>query len=193
MVAKQISRFLLWLHGWKVDRTHAPEATRCVLVSAPHTTNWDGYFLRLGMFVLDIPLKVAIKDFWAKGPWGPFMRYMGAVGISRDPNAPKSRTSQTDMMIEIFDRYDDIALAIAPEGTRKAKKRWKMGFYYVAKGANVPLALGYLDYKNKVAGIMHTAVHLTDDMEADMRRVVDAYKDIQGKYPDQFIPDERYA
>ena len=40
-------------------------------------------------------------------------------------------------------------MAVTPEGTRSRQEKWKTGFYYLAKKSNVPICLGYLDYKLK--------------------------------------------
>jgi len=66
------------------------------------------------------------------------------------------------------------------------------GFYHVAAGAKVPIALGYLDYKNKVAGV-GKMVYPTGDMNKDMREIVAFYKDIQPKFPEKFSIDLEYA
>ena len=44
-------------------------------------------------------------------------------------------------------------LAILPEGTRKRTPYWRSGFYHIALGAQVPIALGFADYRRKVGGI----------------------------------------
>ena len=59
---------------------------------------------------------------------------------------------------------------------------WKTGFYHIAKGANVPIVLGYLDYRLKVGGI-GPVVQPTGNMEADMKIIQDFYADIAGKHP----------
>ena len=53
-------------------------------------------------------------------------------------------------MANFFKQMDDIALVIAPEGSRSLRKQWKMGFYHLAKKANVPITFGYLDYDKKL-------------------------------------------
>ena len=58
-----------------------------------------------------------------------------------------------DAMIQLFEERENLVILITPEGTRKYVPRWKTGFYHVAKGANVPIILGYLDYEKKHAGI----------------------------------------
>ena len=75
-----------------------------------------------------------------------------------------------------------MVLVVPPSGTRRKVMYWKTGFYHIAKGANVPIVLGYLDYRRKVGGI-GPVVHPTGNMEADMKIIQDFYADIAGKYP----------
>ena len=68
---------------------------------------------------------------------------------------------------------------------------WKTGFYYVAKEAKVPIAFGYLDYKTKTAGI-GKVIWPGEDMEADMREIMEFYQNIHPKFPELFSVDIRY-
>ena len=63
---------------------------------------------------------------------------------------------------------------------------WKTGFYHIARGAKVPIVLGYLDYRRKVGGI-GPVVHPTGNMETDMKIIQNFYADITGKYPKQAL------
>lgn len=40
-------------------------------------------------------------------------------------------------------------LAPSPEGTRKKTERWKTGFYFFAKAANVPIIMVAFDHNKK--------------------------------------------
>ena len=189
---KKIIIFLLKLFGWTINYDIPKEAQRCVMTAAPHTSNWDAIITRLSFFVLDIPVKIAIKNSWTKFPIGLFIVPLGGLGIDRSPKDPnKPRKSQTEQMADFFSKYERIALVISPEGSRSLRKQWKMGFYYVARQANVPITFGYLDYANKIAGV-GGVLYPTDDIDADMRVVINFYKDIKGLYPENFTPDERY-
>ena len=191
-MGKLISRFLLWISGWHADLNIPDECDRCVMIAAPHTSNWDAYYIRLAATVMGIPVKVGIKDTWTKGIVGPFIRSMGGLGINRSPKEGTNRLSQTQVMAQLFDTKEKIALAIAPEGTRKKRERWKMGFYWVAHEANVPIAMGYLDYKRKVAGVHHEVVYTTGDIDKDMKLINNFYRGISGKFPEHFSVDLRY-
>ena len=191
-MAKILCRFLLWLSGWKVKKTVPKEALRSVMIAAPHTTNWDAYYLKLTAVILDIPMRVAIKDTWTKGVVGWFVKKMGALGIDRSPKAGSTRLSQTEAMANLFDQHEELCLIIAPEGTRKKREHWKMGFFYVAKSAHVPITLGFLDYENKIAGVGDPVIHITGEPEDHLGDINDFYRNIKGKYPDQFTVDLRF-
>lgn len=191
-MGKLIAKFILWIVGWKINPNLPKEAERSVMIAAPHTTNWDGIMVGVAFKVLGIPVKVAIKDFWTKFPMSLIVKPFGGLGINRGPKDPnKPRKSQVDQMADFFNQYEKMALVIAPEGTRALRKQWKMGFYHVAKKANVPITFGYLDYAKKEAGVAGP-LYPTDDMEADMKKIMAFYKNITGKYPDYFSLDERY-
>jgi hypothetical protein len=89
-----------------------------------------------------------------------------------------------EQAVQAFDRSERLILLITPEGTRKKVKTWKTGFYYIARGANVPIVLAYADYRRKVAGI-GPVVMPSGDIEADMQIIRDFYAGIPGKHPDQ--------
>ncbi len=191
---KAIGKLILWLAGWTVDERLPKEATRAVCLAAPHTTNWDFFFVIVGFWVLGVPMKVAIKDDWTKFPFGLLVKPMGGLGINRAPKKDRaSGPSQVDQMAAFFSEMDHIALVIAPEGTRRRTTRWKSGFYHLAIQAKVPLVFGYVDYKRKVAGIHHEALYPTGDLDQDMMTISKFYSTITPKNPEQFTIDERYA
>jgi len=71
-----------------------------------------------------------------------------------------------------------------PEGTRSKTDHWKTGFYHIAHGANVPIALAYLDYKNKVIGI-GKIIQSSGDIHADLKIIKAFYKDKVGYKPEK--------
>jgi len=190
---KIITKILLKLGGWTVKYPIPDEAQRCVMIAAPHTTNWDALWTRVAFQELGIPVKIAIKDTWTKMPiLGYFIRAFGGLGINRSPKKEGApRKSQIDQMADFFKTNERIALVIAPEGSRSLKEEWKMGFYHVAKKAGVPITFGYLDYAKKEAGV-GGAVHLSEDIAQDMAPIMDFYSTITPKFPEQFSLDQRY-
>jgi hypothetical protein len=59
-----------------------------------------------------------------------------------------------------------------------------MGFHTIARGAGVPIALGYIDYGRKVAGL-GPLMTPTDDIESDMAKLREFYAGVTGKYPEK--------
>jgi len=179
--------------GWRVDDNIPTESFRSVMLAAPHTTNWDGIIVRLALTAIGVPARIAIKDQWTKFPFSILSKPMGFLGIDRSPKDPnKPRKSQIEQMADFFKAHEKIALVIAPEGTRKLREEWKMGFYHVAKMADVPITFGYLDYKKKLAGVGGFR-YLTDDLKADLKPVMDFYNTVAPKFSENFSPDQRYA
>ena len=88
-----------------------------------------------------------------------------------------------DIMVQLLHDNPSMAMLITPEGTRKAVKKWKTGFYRVALQANVPIALGYLDYAKKIAGV-GKIIYPTGDMIADLTEIVNFYRTITPRYPE---------
>ena len=56
--------FTLKLLGWKLDYKVPKEYSRCVLIGAPHTSNWDFFYTVLSFKALKIPYKFTIKKQW---------------------------------------------------------------------------------------------------------------------------------
>jgi len=170
------------LRGFKIVNPIDPKAIpKCVIISAPHTSNED-YYLALGAYYkMKIPFRFVVKKSLMKGLTGILMRWTGGIGVDRSRS-----TNFTDAVAALFPQYDQLHLLIAPEGTRKANPNWKTGFYYIAKAAQVPLACAYIDYKKKTAGFGPIFVP-TDDREADFQRLREFYSTITAKFPDQFV------
>lgn len=189
---KKLAEFLLRLSGWRVASGPPPEVIRCVLTAAPHTSNWDLWYARLGMYVLGAPVRFMIKHTMMRFPFNLVIAPLGGLAIDRRPRRDTGeRPSYIDAAADLFRRHDHLAVMIAPEGSRSLRRQWKTGFYYIALKAGVPICLGYLDYKNKIAGV-GPAIYPSGDIDADLRRIMDFYRKIEGKYPTKFSLDERY-
>ncbi len=191
---KLLARFVIWIGRWDVQnglKDMIPE--KCIMIAVPHTSNWDFPYARAVFYEMGIPLKFTIKKQWVRFPWGGLFRAMGAIAIDRRPKENTGRKlSYTEAMIDMINEYKgQLCIIITPEGTRAKRTEWKTGFYYAAKGAGVPIVLGFLDYTTRKAGA-GKLVYPSDDMEADMREIMDFYKDIKGKNPEDFSIDMRY-
>ncbi len=170
---------------WQVVNNHPEETQHCVMIGAPHTSNWDFVYAIAAFEYLKIPFRFTIKKEWMKFPFGGIMRSLGAIGIDRTPKNPgEKRKSTVEAMVDLMNAHKRLAIVVTPEGTRKPVKKLKTGFYYVALNAKVPIALGFMDYKRKVAGI-EKIIHPSGDIQADFAIIRDYYKTVSARYPEQ--------
>lgn len=176
---QKISKFILQLAGWKVAVTEV-EPTKSVICVAPHTSNWDFIIGKLAYSALGREASFLMKKSWFFFPMNIIFKAMGGVPIDRS-----KKNSVTQQMVEEFANRKKLHLAITPEGTRSLVKIWKMGFYYIAKGAGVPIQLAYIDYKKKEVGITSTFIP-TDNEEDDIKRIQNFYRNVQAKFPEKF-------
>ncbi|MAY39645.1 MULTISPECIES: lysophospholipid acyltransferase family protein [Spongiibacter] len=162
------------LIGWKV-LGQKPEQKKCVLIAAPHTSNWDFPTMMVIAFVLGLDVHWMGKHtLFPKGPLGAIMRWFGGIAIDR-----RKRHNTVEQMAEEYRRRDELLVVITPEGTRSEVDRWKGGFYHIACAANVPIVLGFVDAKTKTTGLGPT-FYPTGDYEADLKEIMAFYENMQG-------------
>lgn len=177
---KRLGHFVLSSFGWTVEGK-APEAPRFIIIAAPHTTNWDLLFMVSAAFALGIRMNWLGKHSLFVFPIGPVLRYLGGI--------PVVRSERRDMVQQMADRLrgeGSFGIAVPPEGTRSAVEFWRSGFYRMAEAADVPIALCFLDYKRKQAGL-GLVLTPSGDVRADMDKIRAFYADKSGKYPEKFL------
>lgn len=168
-----ISSIGLRLIGWRAEGRELPHS-KFVLIAAPHTSNWDFPLM------LMVVLKLRLQIFWmGKHTLFPFgfawlMKYLGGIPINR-----KKSQNVVSETIKLFEHHNKLIVLIPPEGTRSKVKNWKSGFYRIARGANVPVLLGLVDSKRKIAKL-DEFFFPSDDLEADMKKIRIFYADTKG-------------
>ena len=103
---------------------------------------------------------------------------MGGAPIDRAKSDNKVQA-----IVDVFNAKEQFILAMSPEGTRQKVTKWKTGFYYIAKGANVPIVMITLDFQHKQLKVSEP-YYLTDDMEADFRDFHQYFDGVVGKHPE---------
>jgi 1-acyl-sn-glycerol-3-phosphate acyltransferase len=176
---KSLSKFILKCAGWKAIMKVKP-ADKCLICVAPHTSNWDFLLGEIGYTSVGYTANFLIKNEWLKPPIGWLMKSLGAIGVDR-----KKNTSLVKGLVEKFRTMDHIHLAITPEGTRSLNRNWKKGIYHIAKEANIPIVLVYIDYAKKEICFAEV-FHCTDDEKADWDYIRGFYQNITPKYPELF-------
>lgn len=163
-------------------RSAPVSAGSAVMVGAPHTSNWDF------VIMLAITWRSGFAPLWLgkhtlfKAPFGPIMRALGGISVDRDN--PGRLVEQLVARVKAGQHF---FLVVTPEGSRGPGKLWKSGFYRIARAAELPVVLGYVDSATRTAGIGPT-IELTGDISADMDLVRDFYADKKGIKPENFTP-----
>ena len=192
-VFEKLAEQSLGLMGWEIDNHWDLDIDQCVMIAAPHTSNWDALYARLALKALGVNVRLTIKDSYMKLPFGPFVRAMGGIGIDRSvKQQDQQRPSMVQLMSDLFKTHPKLVMLVTPEGTRAKQEQWKTGFYHVAVAAGVPIALAYMDYAKKKTGV-GKIVYPSGDYEKDMSEIMAFYENIHAKFPEKFSVDQRYT
>ncbi|MEO5707627.1 MAG: lysophospholipid acyltransferase family protein [Alteraurantiacibacter sp.] len=172
-------RLLGWLYrvkGWRIEG-RAPALRKYIIVGAPHTSNWDFVFFAGVVRELGIRPSFIGKHSLFRWPLRRFMYDMGGMPVDR--SKPGGYVRQ---VIRSLQKADDMALVIAPEGTRSSAGRWRSGFYHIALGAQVPVVPAWVDHERMVGG-MGEPIMPTGDYHADMLRLLAFYRAVMPDCP----------
>ena len=177
---KAIANFTLWIFGWKTEIKDMEQIKKSVMIAAPHTSNWDLIFMVAVFWKHNINVRFFIKNVYTKGIHGKFFRWLGGIGIDRS-----KKNNLVERASLSFKSEEELIIIIPPEGTRNRVDKWKLGFYHIAKKAQVPISFGYLDYKEKIGG-SGGFISLTDSMENDLDKIQAFYKTKTAKFPENY-------
>lgn len=172
-----VAHWCLKLWGW--TPVGSLPSTRCVVIAAPHTSNWDFPIALLVAAALKTRINWLGKDTLFRFPFGGIMRALGGIPVDRSKS-----NNMVDAMVQTFGERDYFITVIPPEATRSHATRWKTGFYHIAHQANVPIVFGFLDFAKKIGGFGPSLVP-TGDIEADFEQIRAFYVTITGKRPDK--------
>ncbi len=174
-----LAGWLLKKAGWKFE-INIPPTPKCIITIAPHTSNWDFILGELAIRSVGMKAGFLMKDTWFFFPLGYFMRAIGGIPVKQRKN-----TRVTDSVVEAFKSHDEMVIGITPEGTRSPNKKWRTGFMHIAREAQVPLALAYIDYGKRTVCI-DRFYELTGDIDADMAGIKAYYSHYTAKFPEKF-------
>ncbi len=176
---KYFSLLIIKIIGWKNESIIEID-DKCVVIAGPHTSMWD--FIMAWLFFNSTGIKSSylIKKEAFFFPLGYIVKAMGGIPVDRSHG-----NNMVDIVAKKFRESKKLHLIITPEGTRKKVKNWKKGFLYIAKRANVPIYIGYINYEKKAIGFFER-FEPTGDIKADMKYVQNLYKDSKPKHPERF-------
>ncbi|APY12290.1 acyltransferase [Seonamhaeicola sp. S2-3] len=177
-----LAKFIYYkILGWKVvgnTTLSKDQIKKAVIIAAPHTSWHDFYIGVLLRSVLGVKTNFVGKKSLFAFPFGWFFRALGGAPVNRSSNK-----NQVQEIANIFKKKEEFRLAMSPEGTREKVEKWRTGFYYIAKEAQVPIIMFTLDFENKQNKISEP-FYPTNDTEADFKFIRNFFKNVKGKIPE---------
>jgi len=177
---RAIARVFFSLSGWRVEGQVPDDIKKCIMVAAPHTSNWDFPYSLGAFYIMKVRINYLMKNEWLKPPLGSMFKAMGAIGVERNKS-----TNLVEQMVAKLNKAHEMRILISPEGTRSKTHKWKTGFYQTAMQANVPIIMTYLDYKQKIARV-GPAFHPTGDFKQDMQAALEFYRHVIPRNPHNY-------
>ncbi len=177
-----ISRFLLWLWGWKITGEYPRTLDKVVVAVAPHTSNWDFPLGVLTNSAGKLKANYLGKHSLFRWPFGYLFRWWGGI--------PVDRTKHHNFVaatVDAFQREKRLHLVIAPEGTRTKVDRFKTGFYHIARLAGAPICLCTFYWDKREVFFDPVLFYPTDDEAADMAYIWNYFKGVKGANPEKGV------
>jgi 1-acyl-sn-glycerol-3-phosphate acyltransferase len=181
---RALSRGVLRAQGWEVTGALPAHTPKCVLIAAPHTSNWDLPYTLMVAFSLRLNIYWMGKASIFRWPFGPVMRWLGGIAVDRS----KTNNLVAASAAAICAADGPLQLVVPPEGTRGSTRHWKTGFYFIALEAGVPIVMAYMDYERKRSGL-GPVFQPTGDVDADMAAIKLFYAPFKGKRAAKFSVD----
>jgi 1-acyl-sn-glycerol-3-phosphate acyltransferase len=180
LLSRLVKAFLLALYRWKgwTIEGQAPAGKKCVILGAPHTSNWDFVFFLGTVTKLGLKPSFMGKLSLFRRPLTRFMYDMGGIPVDRRAKDQ----NYVEQVVAAFAKADKLALVIAPEGTRGPIKGWRSGFYHIALGAGVPIVPAWVDNETMKGGIGQEIMPC-GDYEADLRKIAEFYYSVMPRHP----------
>jgi len=180
---KLFARFVAWLGGgWTMENNIPKDMKKCVIVAAPHTSNWDFIYGLAGLWILGNRIRYLIKKEVMVPPLSWFIKWSGGIPVDRSKN-----NNMTQELVDLLDGNEDLFLLFPAEGTRSYVNKWKTGFYKVALETGLPIVLGYLDFEKRTGGY-GAWFQPTGDKKKDFEFIEEFYKTKKGKHPEKYNP-----
>jgi 1-acyl-sn-glycerol-3-phosphate acyltransferase len=184
-----LQHFLAWwffkVRGWKIEGSFPYSLKQSVIIAGPHTHNVD-FFLGLAVrkklhfeFVQFLGKKELFNPIT-----GWFFRLLGGHPVNRG-----KKNNMVDQVVALYHKHERFHIALSPEGTRTKVFKFRTGFYHIAKNAKVPILMVGFDFGQRRV-VFADPIFPTDNEQADMRLIVDFFKQFKGFVPEYGITDD---
>jgi len=176
-----IAKLIYKLIGWKIVGDYPLHIKKKLIIVAPHTSNWDFPIGILARKQFKDTINFVGKKSLFKPPLGWIMKGLGGIAINR--------TKSTNFVRSVVNEYntrESFTIQIAPEGSRSKVEKFKTGFYFIAKMANIPIVPIVFDWEHKEVKVLE-CFYPGENAEEDLIQIQNLYKGIKGKNPEKGI------
>lgn len=184
-----LQHFLAWwffkVRGWKIEGSFPYSLKQSVIIAGPHTHNVD-FFLGLAVrkklhfeFVQFLGKKELFNPIT-----GWFFRLLGGHPVNRG-----KKNNMVDQVVALYHKHERFHIALSPEGTRTKVFKFRTGFYHIAKNAKVPILMVGFDFGQRRV-VFADPIFPSENEQADMRLIVDFFKQFKGFVPEYGITDD---
>ena len=149
-----------------------------VVFGEPHTHWADLPLMLLFFWAYRLPtVCFPVRNVFFKPGLGAWLRWMGAIPVDT-----ARANGLVEQMVQRLRSSDALIVHIPPSGTRRRTDRWRSGFWHIARQADVPVFMGYLDSATRSFGYA-PPLHLSGDVRRDMDAIRAFYADKRGLVP----------
>ena len=173
-LTRWLGRTVLATMGWRLHGA-VPDHPRLIAIGAPHTSNWDFVLVMATAFALGLEIHWLGKHTLFRPPTGWLMRRLGGIPVDRAVSSGVVARSA-----ETVRTRKQMFLCIAPEGARRRVRRWRTGFYHIAREAKAPILLCYLDNRRRIVGF-GPVLTPGGELDADMATIRKFYSRFRGR------------
>jgi 1-acyl-sn-glycerol-3-phosphate acyltransferase len=157
---------ILSITGWGYENCDNLFTEKKLVIVYPHTSHWDaaiGAAFRMGPFSRLKNVKLPLWHTFYDGPQQNFFDKIGFIPVY-------GKGGFTNQVTTYLSKLDQFVFAISPEGQLPKAKKWRSGFYHIAKQTGAKIAVVNLDYMNKKL-IFEEAWHPTPNYKHEVRKI----------------------
>lgn len=165
-----MGKMIYWSMGWTYDPLPPYWDKKAVVIGFPHTGNMDTVRALTYIKLARVNARLLVKSVWFFFPMSILLKILGGLPVRRD-----KAHGFVGSVVEEFHRQEELVVALVPEGTRKQVSRIKTGFWYIAKGADVPIICWYLDNRAKKTRWVGK-IYPGDDIDQDLAKIKEIYE-----------------
>ena len=176
---RALGRLMMRVTGWRLESVPL-DRPRCVLVVAPHTSNWDFVHGLAAKWALGLSVRFLAKRALFRFPLGPFLRAVGGLPVDRG-----ATWGLVERIAAQFSPDRPLYLVVTPEGTRRRVPTWKTGFHRIAVAAGVPILPVAFDYRTRTVRLLPYYTP-TGDYATDLRALSSNFTPQMALYPESY-------